>query len=53
MMKAGNVKYLLVGVAVLVAPRAFKPTKVLHKQCHGSEQKHQAVVESRRRYVRA
>ena len=31
MMKAGNVKYVLVGVAVLVATGAFKPTKVLHK----------------------
>jgi hypothetical protein len=31
MMKAGNVKYVLVGVAVLVAIGAFTPTKVLHK----------------------
>ena len=31
MMKAGNVKYVVVGVAVLVATGAFKPTKVLHK----------------------
>ena len=31
LMKAGNVKYVLVGVAVLVATGAFRPTKVLHK----------------------
>lgn len=31
MMKAGNIKYVLVGVAVLVATSVFQPTKVLHK----------------------
>lgn len=29
--ESSNVKYVLVGVAVLVATGAFKPTKVLHK----------------------